>query len=75
MKLEPSSVKVAKNFSGAYLTCKEYYFMPLPPFHEAVAPERHRERETSTLETFFAGLVFERLCALPFQRKLSRWIK
>jgi hypothetical protein len=45
MKLEPSSVKVAKNFSGACLTGKEYYFTPLPPFHEAVALERHRERD------------------------------
>jgi hypothetical protein len=45
MKLEPSSVKVAKNVSGACLAGKEYYSVPLPPFHGAVALERHKERD------------------------------
>jgi hypothetical protein len=40
MKLEPSSVKVAKNVSGACLASKEYYSAPLPPFHGVIALER-----------------------------------
>jgi hypothetical protein len=35
--VELSSVKVAKNVSQACLRGQEYYSVPLPPFHGAVA--------------------------------------